>query len=439
MKGLIFTYVLTYGGALVSLFNPYYGFLIYVCFAIIRPEAMWGFAMGSGNRFSRIVAIGLLLGWVLNGFGDWRFGRARSILICFVGFCVWTLFSALEAMVDKEAALVQFEEYLKILLPFLVGLSLIRSVEQLKQLAWVIVLSHGYLAYEFNLLYWQWGISPYEWMFAAMDNNGIAVTMVAAAGLAFFMGLSVSRWWQKWPCLVLAALMVHVVLFSMSRGGMLALIITGVVTFIFLPKRPVHLLLFLIALLVGLRLAGDMVWERFLTSFAEEKDASAESRLTLWSQCIEVMLRYPLFGIGPRNWELVAPQLGWQTQKAAHTTWLNVGAEMGIPGLAFLALFYLICLVRLLRYTRERTPVIDPWLRGVARMVIASIIGFAVAAQFISVYGVEAPYYIVLLGAALLKLQHAQAGQAVAGIARDPTAGGVLVPPARFYPYPVRS
>ena len=38
MKGLLFTYALTYGGAVVSLFNPFYGLLIYVCFAIMRPE-----------------------------------------------------------------------------------------------------------------------------------------------------------------------------------------------------------------------------------------------------------------------------------------------------------------------------------------------------------------------------------------------------------------
>ena len=69
MKGLIFTYVLTYGGALLAVFNPYVGLLIYVCFAIIKPEAMWHWNVPIGN-YSRIVAIGLLLGWLLNGMGN---------------------------------------------------------------------------------------------------------------------------------------------------------------------------------------------------------------------------------------------------------------------------------------------------------------------------------------------------------------------------------
>src|SRR5262249_58341241 len=90
MKGLLFTYVLTYGGALVSLFNPFVGLLIYVCFAIIKPESLWHWSVPAGN-YSRIVAIALLVGWAFKGFGDWRFGRAQGIVAALVGFLVWTV------------------------------------------------------------------------------------------------------------------------------------------------------------------------------------------------------------------------------------------------------------------------------------------------------------------------------------------------------------
>ncbi len=78
-KGLLFTYGLTYGGALVSLFNPFSGLLIYICFAIVRPESMWFWSVPAGN-YSRIIAIALLAGWAMHGFGSWRFGRARAIV-----------------------------------------------------------------------------------------------------------------------------------------------------------------------------------------------------------------------------------------------------------------------------------------------------------------------------------------------------------------------
>ena len=66
MKGLIFTYLLTYGGAAASLFNPFIGLLVYVAFAILRPESLWHWSVPEGN-YSRIVAIALLIGWARRG------------------------------------------------------------------------------------------------------------------------------------------------------------------------------------------------------------------------------------------------------------------------------------------------------------------------------------------------------------------------------------
>ena len=75
MKGLVFTYLLTYGGALVAIFKPFIGLLIYICFAILKPESVWPWAVPSGN-YSRTVAIALVIGWAFQGFGRWNLGAA---------------------------------------------------------------------------------------------------------------------------------------------------------------------------------------------------------------------------------------------------------------------------------------------------------------------------------------------------------------------------
>jgi hypothetical protein len=69
-----------------------------------------------------------------------------------------------------------------------------------------------------------------------------------------------------------------------------------------------------------------------------------------------------------------------------------------------LLVFFGIVLWRLYPLTRPKSEVVDPWLRDVARMVIASSAGFMVAAQFVSITGLELSYYIVLAGAIVLKL-----------------------------------
>ena len=408
MKGLIFTYGLTYGGAFVSLFNPFIGLLIYVSFSIIRPEAMWHWSVPPGN-YSRIIAIALLFGWMLHGLGRWDFGRARFTVYAFSGYMFWAVVSGMQA--DNQNAAWGFIELLaKIFIPFLVGITLIDSVDKLKQLAWVIVLSQGYVAFELNMSYLSQGGMFLHYFrhngFGGMDNNCVSIAMAAGAGFAFFLGMTSNRWWQKGIAFGCTLLMVHVILFAFSRGGMLALIFSGVVAFILLPKRPMYFLAYALIIVLGLRLAGPEVQQRFMTVFvdAEERDESAQSRLDMWEDCVDVMKKNPIFGVGPDHWPLIAPQYGWPHGKEAHSLWLQIGAELGVVGLLLLLTYYLSCIARLWPLTRTTTDVADPWLRGAARMVILGLVGFMLSAQFVSLEGLELPYYIAMFGAGAQKV-----------------------------------
>jgi probable O-glycosylation ligase (exosortase A-associated) len=403
MKGLLFTYVLTYGGAAASLFSPFVGLLVYVCFAIVKPEAMWYWSVPQGN-YSRIVALALLAGWGVNGFGKWRLGRARALIVAFACFWVWAAISTLWAK-EQGVALEFVELIAKVFLPFLVGITIIDSVQKLKLLAWVIMLSQAYVAFELNLIYYQGYNRLQEEGFAGMDNNSVAIALVTCIWPAFFLGLQTERLWLKAVALAGASMMANAVLFSYSRGGMLALVITGLVSFFLLPKKPRHYIVFAAAVLVLIRLAGSQIVERFWTSFNSEgsRDASAESRLQLWTVCWDLMLKHP-FGLGPSQFGYVASDYGFPTGKLAHSLWLQLGAELGFVGLGFLSLFFGTCMVRLWPVAREKRSVPDPWLRVASRMVLASLVGFAVSAQFVSLTTLEVPYYIALVGAAALKL-----------------------------------
>jgi hypothetical protein len=60
-------------------------------------------------------------------------------------------------------------------------------------------------------------------------------------------------------------------------------------------------------------------------------------------------------------------------------------------------------------------------------MVIVSIIGYATAAQFISLEGLEVPYYVTLIGAGVLKLSSQPQQNPVAGAVPLPLLD---IPPA---------
>lgn len=407
MKGLIFTFALTYGGAVLSLFRPFYGLLIYVAFSILRPEALWHWSVPQGGNYSRIVAIALLIGWAFNGFGNWNLGRGRTMLLCFAGFWAWAALSTLFAALFPDRGYAFLEAMAKILLPFLVGVTVINHIDQVKQLAWTIGLSVSYVALEMNLAYYDGFNFLHENGFGGMDNNCIAIQLVSAVGFMFFLGFAARTWWQRLVAAAGVLVMINAIMFSFSRGGLLSLIITGGVAFLLIPKRPVHYLTFAATVVVGVRLAGKQVLERFATAFVDksQRDASAESRLDLWADCWQLMQQNPLFGVGPDHFTYYAQyRLGWGTPKEAHSLWFQTGAELGFIGVGLLLLFYVACIAFLWPLTREAHPTCQPQLRDLARMVIASLAGFMVSSQFVSLEGLEMPYYVVLVGACTLKI-----------------------------------
>src|SRR5262249_46575156 len=151
MKGLIFTYGMTALGAVASLFDPFTGLLVYVCFAIVRPDFMWRWSVPQEGRYSFIVGCALIVGWFLKGMGTWKLGKAWYVVGLMAAYWAWAAFSNAQGL-EPEPRGYEFLTFLaKVFVPFLVGVTTVTSVARLKQLAWVIVLSNAYVAYEMNL------------------------------------------------------------------------------------------------------------------------------------------------------------------------------------------------------------------------------------------------------------------------------------------------
>jgi len=431
MKGFLFTYLMTIGGTVIAPFRPFWGLLVYLAFAILKPDILWDFSVPKGY-YSRIVMISVLIGWALSGFGHWRFGRARLLVVALFGYMIASCVSAYAAA-DQQLAWDQTQATAKTLLPVLVGLTLLDSTERLRQVAWVIVLSQGFLAYEFNRSYYDGYNRLVMNGFAGMDEKTVAIGMVVGASVAVFLGLSSKRWWQQALALALAIPMMHVPLFVFSRGGMMALLVSGAVAFWFIPKRPMHLGVVVVAILLGFRLAGPEVRAKFMSSFSEEEQgrgASGGSRLVLWGQAWETLTARPLIGVGPRHWGRWAQShYEWRGEKEAHNTWLQAGAELGFPGLIALLLIFVSPLFLLLPVARA-----DPRLTGadgdLARMVVCGLAGFFVASQFITVYGVELPYFVAMMGGGLLRVRSTALVQDAASVGATSPASAAAGSPA---------
>jgi len=107
--------------------------------------------------------------------------------------------------------------------------------------------------------------------------------------------------------------------------------------------------------------------------------------------------RQPVALSWPGPLALIAARYGWPAGKEAHSLWLQIGAEMDSGHRPAAVLLRILCVGawQLLQVDHN----FSSWFAGSARVVIASLAGFAVAACFVSLEGLEFPYYVVLLGA----------------------------------------
>jgi hypothetical protein len=417
MLGLIVSYLACAIAMTVGCIYPYIAFIVYVAFAILKPSEMWFWSLSNAN-LSAIAFIGMFIGWIFRLLGNWKLGAGTLPLLCLLGFWIWTVMSWCNATATYHPSVVDELRHIysipredvglsliialgKIIFPCFIGATLLDTPAKVYGLLWTMVLSAGYLCLEMNLAYLLDGYNRiYEEGFGGFDNNCIAVSFVSLTVPTWLLAFRSQNLWLKALALILGLLNLHTLLLSFSRGGMIALVFSLCVAFLVVQggwKKYLALLLFIA---FALRLAGPELRERFMTIFEESEnlDASAKSRLELWKDCLDVISKMPLFGIGPENWPFVAPAYGWPEGKEAHSLWLQVGAETGVPGLILLLGYYISTGWRLYRHRFS-----DSLLMTIRDGLLPGLAGFMLAAQFVSIELLETPYYFALCGVGALR------------------------------------
>lgn len=435
MKGLILTYLITLTGALAALQYPLIGLHVYVGLAILRPQFIFGFA-GDLRSLSLIVGVAVLIGWALKGFGSWRFGRAWPVVLALLMFIVWFLIAATQAL-DPTRSVRSEIELFKLALPFLVGATLMESEKDWRPMLWTIVLSQGYVSLEQNLNYMFKGRNSAAEGFGGMDNNAFAVSLVTVIGPAITLMISSKSWTARSLAGATAALILHTIFLTFSRGGMVGLLAVAFFAFIMMPKRPKYVGALVLASLFAARFIGPELADRYHSAFvsAEERDGSSESRIDLWVDTLKVMQAYPVFGVGPGNWRAIAASYGWSEGKSAHSVWMETAAEAGIPAALLLMFFFGSAAAKLWPMARARPTETNQYEIVLASGVILAIVGFAVSGQFVSIPALEVPYYITMLGVAMLKSTSRHAVASATGtIMAVPTYAYKPSPPLRPLP-----
>jgi O-antigen ligase len=208
---------------------------------------------------------------------------------------------------------------------------------------------------------------------------------------------------------------------SGSRGGFIGLV--AVMTYVLLRYRAIPSRVRMLVTVAGLALffgfASDKYWKSMGTILHPQSDynyTDTEGRVEVWKRGVGYMLHNPIVGVGIAAFPVAEGQSDLAVANAAegkgfkwsvaHNSFLETGAELGIPGaLVFIAIL-LVTLVALARISPRGR--FSPWISkremALAQMLIGALIGFAVAGFFVSAEYFAYLYFMLGLSVGLVKL-----------------------------------
>ena len=217
-----------------------------------------------------------------------------------------------------------------------------------------------------------------------LSGQLLAIFLAPAAALALVGGTPGGRTLRLAAAALSLALAV-LLLLTQSRGALLGVAVALPVMTLLADRR--WLALWLVALGAGLFLLRQSPQLAATLSTAllvggGDVTATAQGRMELWSRALYLMQDFPFTGVGlgmpQRVIDLLYPLftvVSGSQWLHVHNTYLQIGSEMGIPGLIALAALLLSVGAALVRQARRRHA---GAYRGLALGLLGSLIVFAV-------------------------------------------------------------
>jgi O-antigen ligase len=206
------------------------------------------------------------------------------------------------------------------------------------------------------------------WNYIYANPNDLAALTFFPLALAGAVALTETNKWAKRAALAGVVVLPLMILLTQSRGALIALVASGIVFFLVHTKgrRVRSLLMAAAAAIVVIPLVPQSAWQRFslMKNLASgntkeaDPEGSADARYNIWRVAGTIIKENPVSGIGlgvyPRGHAMYAPRVGVPDAalgfRDTHSTYLNVAAETGIPGL-----FLFVSMIGVVAVASERT------------------------------------------------------------------------------------
>jgi len=386
--------------------NPVNGVLMWIWISVMNPHTQgWGFA--TTFPFAQIIAVITLFSLATS--------RApKSLPVCGVTFVLlamvlWMNVTTLFA-IFPSASQAQLGKVMKIMLMSLVTMVLIRSRQDIHRMIWMLVISLGFYGIKGGIFTVREGGNFRVWGPVGTfigGNNEIALALIIAIPLMRYLQLSTGQRWVRHGLTLTMLLSGMAALGSYSRGALLAIAAMLALMWLKSGKKMLGALAITLLAPVALLFMPER-WTERMDSIADyQADSSAMGRINAWHMAYN-LARDRFFGGGfeiaePSVFYLYAPNP--TAVHAAHSIYFQALGEHGFVGLTLYLLLGVLTwrsaawVIRNSRHDAELQ-----WSASLARMIQASLIGFAVGGAFLSLLYFDVPYYLMAAVVALRAL-----------------------------------
>ena len=313
---------------------------------------------------------------------------ARSNTRLFLGFILVSLASFVSLGSWGHVEVSPFALYISLLIQFFITPIFVDSPVKLRN-----VLVAELLAVAFASLYvireWQLYHNLYKGFRPGAvvgDSNYFAVSVVACLPVSGYLLSATAGRWQRVVLAGCVVITLVALMLGASRGGLVGL--TAATLFLVSQsKKRVRNLLAVGAVIVPLSLAVPTSPLRRLLNPGYSDNEAIRARQVAWKAGIRMIETHPLFGVGLGNFKPLSASYedpGEIVISVAHNSYIEMAAELGIPGLLLFVGVQVTSFTGLSRFRLLARRIGYRFLERVAIGLQGSLVGSGVALCFVS-------------------------------------------------------
>ena len=316
-------------------------------------------------------------------------------LLWFGAFVLWAGIGSAQSS-RPDLAFQGFVDYLKLWCIFFLTVNVARNRAELRTLTLVWLGLFAFYPVRGTLFNIAFGISRfgrYAWNNIFANPNDLAALTIPMLALCIGLLQTERHRWMRLAAKIGVAILPVIILFTQSRGGILALALFTALVIV--GERRRGRVLVVAGLVLGLITVSvpSSVWDRLAglknvtdTETLQQADVegSADQRYEIWKVAVQISKDHPVFGIGAGTYPQEHLSYTWRGgtrfrptafgKRDTHSTFLNALAENGILGLILFlgmlgSVFYWGW--RTLRQVRHQNPLVETQLRTLLIGLIA--------------------------------------------------------------------